>query len=106
MNVGKVASQAGHAFLDAYLQALELQPELAQEYKSEHHGIKICLGVASLDELLLAELKAKKLGIPHALITDSGYTCFDGKFTITALGIGPARKVDIKKIVGHYPLLK
>ena len=35
MNAGKIASQAGHAALDTYLKALELTPELAQEYKSE-----------------------------------------------------------------------
>lgn len=106
MNAGKVASQSGHAFLDAYLKALELVPEIAQEYKGEHHGIKICLAVDSLDELLKAEFKAKQSGLPHAIIIDSGYTCFDGQFTTTALGIGPARRADIKHIIGHYPLLK
>lgn len=106
MNSGKVASQAGHAFLDAYLQALDFQPDIAQEYKSENHGIKICLAVTSLDDLLQAEQKAKESGLPCALITDSGYTVFDGKSTITALGIGPARHGQIKSIVGSLPLYR
>jgi peptidyl-tRNA hydrolase len=104
MNAGKVASQAGHAYLDAYLQALELNPEITKEYKNGYHGIKVCLAVSSLDEMLKAEQKAKKAGLPHALITDSGYTCFNGQYTITALGIGPARRDDVKKSLGitHY----
>ncbi len=106
MNSGKVASQSGHAFLDAYLQALDLDPDLCQEYKNDYHGIKVCLAVDSLDKLLLAESKAKHLNLPHALITDLGYTCFEGQSTITALGIGPVRKDQIKSIVGHLPLFK
>lgn len=106
MNAGKVASQAGHAYLDAYIQALELQPAIAHEYKCDGHGIKVCLAVASLDALLLAKSKAKEAGLPHALITDSGYTVFDGQSTITALGIGPVRKEQIKHITGALPLFK
>ena len=106
MNSGKVAAQAGHAYLDAYLQALELKPEIAELYKSEHHGIKVCLAVSSLDDLLKAELKSKLIGLPHALITDLGYTQFEGQSTITALGIGPATKDEIKRIVGSFPLFK
>lgn len=106
MSSGKVASQAGHAFLDAYLQALDLTPNEAVEYKTDHHGIKVCLAVSSLDDLLKAEFKAKQIGLPHALIHDLGYTCFEGQTTITALGIGPVRKDQIKSIIGHLPLYK
>lgn len=106
MNSGKVAAQASHAALDTYLQALELKPQIAKLYKSEHHGIKVCLAVSSLDELLKAEYKAKLAKLPHALITDLGYTQFEGQSTITALGIGPATKDEIKHIVGSYPLFK
>lgn len=106
MNSGKVASQAGHAFLDAYLQALALDPNLCLEYKDKHHGIKVCLAVDSLDKLLSAEEKAKQLNLPCALIHDLGYTCFEGQETITALGIGPVRKDQIKSIIGSLPLFK
>ena len=106
MNAGKAASQASHAALDAYLQALALDPTLCEEYKDKHHGIKVCLAVDSLDKLLLAESKAKQLNLPNALIHDLGYTCFEGQLTITALGIGPVRKDQIKSIVGSMPLFK
>jgi peptidyl-tRNA hydrolase, PTH2 family len=106
MSPGKIASQAGHAYLDSYLKALELCPAKAQEYKQDSHGIKVCLRAKSLHELEKAHALAIQMGIPCALITDLGYTCFDGVPTITALGLGPARKAEIEQITKKFQLMK
>lgn len=106
MTPGKIASQAGHAYLDTYLKALEDTPENATEYKLDSHGIKVCLRAKNLNQLIDAQQVAEKLGIPNALITDSGYTCFEGKPTITALGLGPSRKEDIQQVTKKFQLFK
>lgn len=105
MDKGKTASQAGHAFLDAYLIAQEERPETIPQYKT-NHGIKITLKAKNLYALERAYVEAKAAGIPCALITDLGYTVFDGKPTITALGIGPARQEEIRNITKRFQLLK
>jgi len=105
MSPGKLASQAGHAYLDAYISCQQTDPDRATEYRGDSHGIKIALRAKSLHELLRAQDEAIRLGIPCALITDLGYTCFDGKPTITALGIGPARKGEIHPITKRFNLM-
>src|SRR5262245_3524607 len=105
MSAGKLASQAGHAFLDAYLQTLQTNPPLAAEYKLEHHGIKVCLEARSLHALQRAHEDARASGLPCALVTDLGYTWFDGVPTITALGIGPTRQGQVQHITKRFRLL-
>lgn len=104
MSIGKASSQSGHAYLDAYLKCLETNPALAGEYKGERHGIKVCLRAKRLEQLIIAEQQAIAAGIPCALITDCGWTCFNNVPTITALGIGPARKDEIKHITKKFQL--
>jgi peptidyl-tRNA hydrolase len=50
---------------------------------------KITCSVDSLEELLELEKKAKELGIEANLITDLGFTEFDGVPTVTCLALGP-----------------
>ena len=76
----------------------------AEDYKV-NHGIKVTLGVPSLDALKEAKQLADDAGIPNALIYDLGYTQFHGETTITALGIGPARRTEVDHITGKYKLL-
>lgn len=104
MNAGKIAAQAGHAYLDSYLNCLDQDPQRAKEYK-QHHGIKVCLQAKNLSILLKADALAKELNIPHQLVVDLGYTQFEGQDTITALGIGPARQDEIKLITKKLQLL-
>jgi peptidyl-tRNA hydrolase, PTH2 family len=106
MQPGKIASQAGHAYIGAFLSANPiLQSEYHQEFP-EHPGTKICLKCDSLGQLLLAENAAKEAGIPYFKVTDSGCkNFFDGQPTITALGLGPATRDQIKHITGRFKLL-
>lgn len=106
MSAGKLASQAGHAFLDAYDQCRKEYPDRATEYNTS--GTKVVLRAKSLDHLLRAEQESKSLGIPCSLITDSGHIMpphFDGNNIVTALGIGPATRSEIKRITKRFQLV-
>jgi peptidyl-tRNA hydrolase len=104
-----MASQAGHAFLDAFLQAQSQRPETIAPYKL-NHGIKIAMGAKSLAHLELAHREALEAGIPAVIITDLGYFGVSeelkNKPNITALGIGPARKEEVARILKRFQLLK
>ncbi len=105
MNRGKIAAQAGHAYLDAFLEAQRLRPESIPEYKTRH-GIKVCMRAKNLAQLERAFAEAKRAGIPCALITDLGYTQFEGQPTVTALGIGPARKSEVHSFLKRFQLME
>ena len=93
MPPGKLAAQAGHAFTNAYLQAYNTNPEIAEQYECVGRiGTKSVLKAKSLIQIQKAKFEAELAGIPHSLITDSGHILpphFDGNPIITALGIGP-----------------
>ena len=106
MDAGKTASQAGHAYLGAFINA---DPSLQKEYHTEypeHPGTKVCLACKNLHHLLRAKEEAEAAGIPVYLVTDSGCAnFFNGEPTITALGIGPATKAQIKHITKRFQLM-
>lgn len=108
MGTGKMCSQVGHAYLGAFLQNKD--PQIISKYHSEFPespGTKICLEVKNLDQLLKAEQLAKEAGLSFYRVTDSGCTnFFGGEPTITALGIGPATKSQIKHITKRFQLMK
>src|SRR5581483_6337135 len=99
MSPGKIASQAGHAYLGTFLNCQAFQPELLADYLKDFPGTKICLRANSLEALDRAHAEAIASGIPHSLITDSGCpNFFDGRPIITALGLGPSNELNIKHI--------
>ena len=105
MSPGKLCSQAGHAYLGACLQALKTHPELASAYTAQSPGTKVCLH-GSLAELSQAQEQLKAARIPHFLVIDSGCpNFFDGQPIITALGFGPAKRLDLKRITRRLKLL-
>lgn len=106
MSPGKIASQAGHAYLGAFLKCRDLNSQLLAEYLKDFPGTKVCLQSRNLDFLLRANAEAEQSGIPCSLITDSGCPdFFAGEPTVTALGLGPARNADIKHITRRFQLL-
>jgi peptidyl-tRNA hydrolase len=108
MPPGKLAAQAGHAFLDAYLSALDLRPTDARAYRDGSHGTKIALRSESLDDLLRAHSLAQRAGLPTALVTDAGHVLpphFDGSPIVTALGIGPGRRSEVRHITRRFALV-
>ena len=106
MDTGKISSQCGHAYIGAYLQA---SPDIQKEYHNEypeHPGTKVCLAAKNLPQLLRAEAEAKEAGIPTFMVTDSGCeNFFGGKPIVTALGLGPATKAQIKQITKRFQLM-
>lgn len=87
MPPGKMAAQAGHAFLQAYLASESTD---AQAYNGDGIGTKITLE-ASLEDILETQHKLVQAGVPCVLIEDSGHVLpphFDGSPIVTALGVG------------------
>jgi len=106
MSPGKIASQAGHAYLGAFLACQESNPSALAEYLRSFPGTKVCLQAKHLDALLRAQAQAQSAGIPCSLITDSGCPhFFHGQPIITALGLGPAKEHQIKHITRRFALL-
>jgi peptidyl-tRNA hydrolase len=106
MSKGKAASQAGHAFLGAYLEALDKTPDVCKEYHKDGIGTKVCLR-GDLQSILIAKAQADLRGVPCFLVVDSGCSnFFDGQPTVTALGIGPQTRAAVKHITGKFSLLQ
>ncbi len=104
---GKLAAQAGHAFLHSFWNATEeyigeegnLHPvnyqkfSQATKYRNSSHAYKIGLIVDNEDQL--KELQEKYSDIcGTSLVTDAGFTVFNEP-TITCLGIGPIQEDNI-----------
>jgi PTH2 family peptidyl-tRNA hydrolase len=107
MSPGKLASQAGHAFLGAFL--LCQDPSVRARYHKDFPqspGTKVCLATRSLPELLQAEQAARAAGLSVFRVVDSGCeNFFGGQPIITALGIGPATKSQLQHVTKKLRLL-
>jgi peptidyl-tRNA hydrolase len=107
-NRGKLAAQAGHAFLHAWWDSAERfsterymdalfgyvteGPHIS--YKASGMAKKVTLVVDTTDELkALYEAYRPTCGV--SLVVDAGLTCFAGVPTTTCLGIGPIRDEDV-----------
>jgi peptidyl-tRNA hydrolase len=88
--------------------ALERRTKDALAYRNGRHGTKVALVAPSLDHLLGAQADAERLGLPAALVVDSGHILpprFDGSPVVTALGIGPARRSEVRRITNRFALV-
>ncbi|PKP54680.1 MAG: aminoacyl-tRNA hydrolase [Candidatus Altiarchaeales archaeon HGW-Altiarchaeales-3] len=95
---GKLAVQVAHASVTSADKS---------KFKSEwlnHIQKKAVLKCEDLNELLSLFEKAKREGLPCALIRDAGRTEIPAG-TVTCVGIGPAPEKDIDKITGDLKLL-
>jgi len=99
---GKMCTQAGHAYLHAYWDAME--SEEFNYYKSgqaiaykngegDGHAFKITLIVDTVDELKALHDKYKDV-CGTSLVTDAGFTVFEEP-TTTCLGLGPISELNI-----------
>lgn len=108
---GKMCTQAGHAYLHAYWNAIETrwdenascyvhpnksayeQAMAYQDRDGDGHAYKITLIVDTVEEL--RTLQEKYRGIcGTSLVTDAGFTVFDEP-TTTCLGLGPISEDNI-----------
>lgn len=98
---GKLATQAGHAYLHAFWDAMSLirnplygemehhQTKLPQaiKYQNSDRAYKITLVVDTVEELKQLQQRYKDV-CGTALVTDAGFTVFKEP-TTTCLGLGP-----------------
>lgn len=98
---GKMAAQAGHAFLTAWRQS---DPTIARLY-ADAMQVKIVLLAPDLATLERIETKAKQRGVPSALIIDAARTILPEP-TVTVLGLGPMTKTDSNALTRGLKLLE
>jgi len=101
MGKGKIAAQASHASLSAFLLANKKDPESTQEWLP--YQKKIVLKVDSEEELI-SIYKHLKTRFPTSLITDAGHTQVEPG-THTCIGVGPAKEAEIDKYINTLKLL-
>jgi peptidyl-tRNA hydrolase len=94
MTTGKACSQAGHAFLDAFLKATG---QAQDAYLSDVGGTKVVLGVDSEARLREIYSNAVGLGLPASLIEEQGVAL--------AIGIGPATRGLIRPLTKRLSLM-
>jgi peptidyl-tRNA hydrolase len=89
-NRGKLAAQAGHAYLHAFWDS-ENYENVAERYRDSMKTKKVCLVVDT--DVELCELYAVYLfqEIGSTIVRDVGLTVF-GEETLTCIGIGPIRE--------------
>lgn len=124
MRKGKIAAQAGHACVDAVLQALKREDRLNDLEMSSDGMIlkdidkqssplcewfksgctKVCVYVDSEEDLLKIAEKAEVRGIIAAVITDWGLTEFHGEHTKTCLALEPLSAEVADELTGNLPL--
>lgn len=86
-NRGKFGTQAGHAYLHAFIRAWNEHHDNAEAYINSGRSFKITLAVDTTAELLELHEHYQKIA-GTALIEDAGFTVFNEP-TVTCLGIGP-----------------
>ncbi len=100
LSKGKLAVQVAHAAVSASQWAKKSDLEAWKDGGQK----KVVLRVAELKELFILKEKARREGLPTALITDAGRTEITPG-TVTVLGIGPAKQQDIDRVTGDLKLL-
>ena len=103
MGKGKIAVQVGHATLTASEEAKRRHPDWWHQWFHEGQA-KVVVKVDSESALRDLRREAEELGLPSALIQDSGLTQVEPG-TATCVGIGPGPVELIDKITGELPLL-
>ncbi len=100
---GKLAAQAGHAFLHAWWDASKRAEEVgecAMDYFHSDHAYKITLAAPDdateewFDDLIAHF--SKITGVTK--VVDAGFTVFDGP-TLTCIGIGPVSSDECKYVL-------
>ncbi len=97
---GKMLAQAGHAFVSALEQAADR--EAVKTYFTNAQP-KIVLAAKNLNVIERAARECRELGLNHFVVVDAGRTVFPEP-TVTCMGIGPVRFVDLPKYVQKLQL--
>lgn len=99
-NRGKMCTQAGHAYLHAFWNAMKVydpkeypKRDQALAYQNSKRAYKITLVVDTVEELIALQEKYKDI-CGSSLVTDAGFTVFEEP-TTTCLGLGPISEDNI-----------
>jgi PTH2 family peptidyl-tRNA hydrolase len=106
---GKLASQAGHAYLGAFIEAQKSHPSKIKEYLADSIGTKLCLSAKNEEHLIEIFNQAISAGLPASLIYDTGHIMpphFTGEPILTAVGIGPSLRHEHHHITKKLSLVK
>ena len=114
MRKGKIGAQSAHASMKVLFDSMTVngdkwtmnvpQGSYLKEWLSGGFT-KICLACNSEEELDALYTKAKSLGLPVAMIVDSGKTEFNNVPTKTCIAIGPHSSDKIDKVTGNLKLM-
>ena len=102
LSAGKLAAQVGHASVDCALKSMRHQRDVFDRWHAEGQK-KVVLKAEKEADLFRLKLEAERMGLTTALIADAGHTEL-APGTITVLGVGPGRDVDVDKVTGALPL--
>jgi PTH2 family peptidyl-tRNA hydrolase len=109
MPSGKMSAQAGHAYTDSLSIALEKDPTRYKNYRNDSlGGSKVTLKAKNENQLIISYNKCIEAGIPCSIVVDREHVLppdFDGSPIITALGIGPCKKSEVKHITKKFQCL-
>jgi len=103
MGKGKIAVQVGHATILSAEEAKRSHPDWWREWLNGGQ-CKVAVKVNGESELYRLEREARALGLPSAIVRDSGLTQLQPG-TATCVGIGPAPSSLVDKITGSLSLL-
>jgi len=103
MNKGKIAAQASHASVSAYLLTKNKYSDIANKWVDNGQK-KIVLRVSGEKDLISQFQKAVESGIPAIIISDAGKTQIPSG-SKTAVGIGPWNEEELDRLFGDLKLL-
>ncbi|ABO35303.1 peptidyl-tRNA hydrolase Pth2 [Methanococcus maripaludis] len=103
MGKGKMAAQACHASIQAFLHAQKISSSAVSGWMNEGQK-KVVLKVNSEKELLEIFKNVNIEGLPCSLIRDAGRTQIEPG-SLTAVGIGPEKEEKISKVTKDLKLL-
>ncbi len=126
MNRGKIAAQVAHASMGVILKRMRnmISPESYIETTENYdlilhvekntdfsHWIekefrKIVLYCKNEEALIKLKTELEANNILHCEIVDKGYTAFNGKSTLTCIGIEPLKKSVIDQFTKKFQILK
>jgi PTH2 family peptidyl-tRNA hydrolase len=120
MRRGKQIAQGAHAAMKIFLDRMKIEEDPLHKDKYIIHisdideatkfwitgaFTKVVVGVDDEEGIYDLAKRATELGIPHAVIVDSGFTEFRGNKTTTCIAIGPAEAEKIDPITRHLVLI-
>jgi len=102
ISAGKMAAQVAHASVSCALKAKASKTKLFSDWFDEGQR-KVVLKVDRLQDLEELQKKANIAGLITEKVVDAGLTEIPPG-TVTCLGIGPAKEIEIDKITGNLKL--